>query len=119
MPTASVDVVSAADAPDSATVPSDEAPSKNCTVPVGVVAPDTVAVNVTDCPNTEGFSDELRAVVVPTAAGHCENSDVSLVTGSVAVAVITDWPGGTAKVTGPMFAMPLPFVATLTLPMNV
>jgi hypothetical protein len=56
----------------------------NCTVPVGVPAPGgtaaTVAVNVTDWPNTEGFADELTtaelselfivAVVVPAADVH-------------------------------------------------
>jgi hypothetical protein len=38
----------------------------NCTVPVGWVAPDvgaTVAVNVTDCVNVDGFT-ELDTVVV-------------------------------------------------------
>ena len=38
------------------------APSKNVTVPVGVPEPDTVAVNVTDVPAVDGFSDDVSAV---------------------------------------------------------
>ncbi len=41
-------------------------PSLNCTLPVGVPEPgataDTVAVKVTDCPNTEGLLFELTSV---------------------------------------------------------
>jgi len=48
--------------------PSVVAPSLKSTVPVGSPAPGltaaTVAVNVTDCPNTEGLSDEASVVVV-------------------------------------------------------
>ena len=41
------------------------APSRNVTAPVGVPELDaTVAVNVTGCPNTEGFGEEPTAVVV-------------------------------------------------------
>src|SRR5437867_1147228 len=44
------------------------APSLKFTVPLGVPAPGTVAftvaVNVTDWPNTDGFADELRLVDV-------------------------------------------------------
>jgi hypothetical protein len=43
------------------------APSRKFTVPVGfttVVLPVTVAVKVTDCPNTDGFADDARIVVV-------------------------------------------------------
>jgi len=43
-------------------------PSRKFTVPVGLPAPGavtvTVAVKVTDCPNTDGFADELRLVLV-------------------------------------------------------
>jgi hypothetical protein len=40
-------------------------PSLNVTVPVGVPDPDeTVAVNVTDCPEFEGFKDETSEVEV-------------------------------------------------------
>jgi hypothetical protein len=46
--------------------PSVVAPSVNVTVPVGVpVLVETVAVNVTDWPDTAGLTDETRAVVVP------------------------------------------------------
>src|SRR6266550_3923624 len=44
-------------------------PSLKVTVPVGVPAPGllavTVAVKVTDCPNTDGLAEELADVVVP------------------------------------------------------
>ena len=43
-------------------------PSRNVTVPVGVPEPgatgETVAVKVTDWPNTDGFADEVTVVVV-------------------------------------------------------
>ena len=43
-------------------------PSLNVTVPVGVPTPGdtalTVAVNTTDCPNTEGLADEASAVAL-------------------------------------------------------
>src|SRR5439155_1301539 len=52
----------------SAPAPSDVAPSKNVTVPVGVALPEatafTVAVNVTACPTTAGFADDATVVVV-------------------------------------------------------
>ena len=42
-------------------------PSINVTVPVGVPLLElTVAVMVTDCPNTEGFRVDVAAVVVAT-----------------------------------------------------
>src|SRR3989442_7975354 len=44
-------------------------PSLKVTFPVGVPEPGlfavTVAVNFTDCPNTDGFNEELTDVVVP------------------------------------------------------
>ena len=52
----------------SVTEPREVAPSKNSIDPVAVPAPGavvaTVAVNVTDCPKTEGFAEEVKAVVV-------------------------------------------------------
>ena len=49
-------------------VPSVVAPSMNVTVPLGVPAPGattvTVAVNVTDWPNLDGFADGLSVVAV-------------------------------------------------------
>jgi hypothetical protein len=43
-------------------------PSRNCTVPVGVVPdhPAMVAVKVTDWPAADGFTDDVVAVVVFT-----------------------------------------------------
>jgi hypothetical protein len=47
--------------------PMEVPPSKKVTVPVGVPpAPDTVAVNVTDCPKTDGFCDEVSVTDVVT-----------------------------------------------------
>ncbi len=44
-------------------------PSLNCTVPLGVPAPgataETVAVNVTDWPETEGFTEDETLVKLP------------------------------------------------------
>jgi hypothetical protein len=53
---------------DSVTVPREVVPSKNSTDPAAVPAPGavaaTVAVKVTDSPNTEGFTEDVNAVVV-------------------------------------------------------
>ncbi len=52
----------------SVTEPSESEPSKNSTDPVAVPAPGetaaTVAVKVTDCPKSEGFTEDVNAVVV-------------------------------------------------------
>ena len=52
------------------------APSKNVTVPDGLPAPGatatTVAVNVTLCPNTDGFGAEATLVVVLALLTVCE-----------------------------------------------
>jgi hypothetical protein len=49
-------------------VPSVVVPSRKLTVPDGLPAPGattaTVAVNVTDCPNTDGLRDDVRVVIV-------------------------------------------------------
>ena len=60
--------------PLKATVPSGVAPSKNCTVPVG---PDglTVAVNVTACPNVDGFSDDVNVVAVVALLTVCVTAE--------------------------------------------
>src|SRR5438876_418616 len=54
--------------PLSDAVPRMLAPSLKVTVPVGVPTPRataaTVAVNVTDCPETEGFADVITAVML-------------------------------------------------------
>ena len=52
-PTPSVESVSMASTPDSGTLPSDVAPSKNSTLPVGATAPDSVAVKLTVSPGVE------------------------------------------------------------------
>ena len=78
VPTASVAVVSEAAVPPlRATVPSETAPSKNCTVPVGPEDGLTVAVNVTGCPKVEGSSDDVNAVAVAvtTAFTVCVRDD--------------------------------------------
>jgi hypothetical protein len=66
LPTASAEVANVALPEVKVAVPSVAAPSRNVTVPVGVPAPGetalTVAVKVTDWPNTDGFTDELTAV---------------------------------------------------------
>ena len=50
------------------TVPKEIEPSKNSTDPATVPAPGetaaTVAVKVTDCPKTDGFTEDASAVVV-------------------------------------------------------
>ena len=54
--------------PDNVPAPSVVVPSKNVTVPDGLPAPGattaTVAVNVTPCPEIDGFSDEATVVVL-------------------------------------------------------
>jgi hypothetical protein len=56
-------VLSVVAPPLSVPVPSVVVPSLNVTVPV-VVAGDTVAANVTDSPDVEGFFEDASAVVV-------------------------------------------------------
>ena len=67
-PTPSMEVASVAcPEPSSVPEPSVIAPSLNTTVPVGVAAlAVTVAVSVTGWPDTAGFADEERVVVVGT-----------------------------------------------------
>ncbi len=71
-PTLSEDVVQVARPLLRATLPQlamAVSPSLKVTFPVGVSEPGlfavTVAVNFTDCPNTDGFNEELTAVLVP------------------------------------------------------
>ncbi len=61
--------------PLKAAVPRELTPSKNCTVPVAPENGVTVAVNVTCCPNDEGFSDDVNAVFVLTAFTVCARGD--------------------------------------------
>jgi hypothetical protein len=66
-------------------------PSLKVTVPVGVPAPAlfavTVAVNVTGCPNTDGWSEEVRPVLVPGSVVVVVDVDVvvEVVVGPVVV----------------------------------
>src|ERR1700674_974549 len=63
--TASVDLVNFATPPLNAADPIPNVPSRSLTCPVsGGPEPVTCAVNVTFCPNCEGFRLELRDVVV-------------------------------------------------------
>jgi hypothetical protein len=68
-------VVTDAVPPLRAVVPRELTPSKNCTVPVGPEVGLTVAVNVTCCPKTEGSSEDVSAVAVPTALTVCERAE--------------------------------------------
>ena len=81
MPTASEEVVRVAEPVESSmAVPIVDAPSLNVTLPVGVPAVElTLAVNVTACPNTDGFWEDARVVVV-----------VALVTVNRAAFVVAD-----------------------------
>ena len=67
VPTARAEVVKAvAPVESSVPVPRLVAPSRNVTAPVGV--PEvalTVAVNLTACPNTAGFLEDVTDVVAP------------------------------------------------------
>jgi hypothetical protein len=66
-PAGKEEVVNVAAPPDSVPVPMLTPPSKNVTVPVGVPKPGvvlTVAVNVTDWPNTEVLVDATMVAVV-------------------------------------------------------
>jgi hypothetical protein len=68
LPTAKAEVVNVATPPLKVTAPIELPPSRKVTVPVGVPAPgntgETVAVKVTGCPNTDGFGDEVKVVLV-------------------------------------------------------
>jgi hypothetical protein len=61
-------VVKVAVPPDSVPVPRVVVPSRNVTVPLGLLAPGavtvTVAVKVTLCPKTDGLTDDATVVVV-------------------------------------------------------
>ena len=68
MPIASDEIANVAAPPLSVPVPRVVLPSLNVTVPVGVplagAAAATVAVNVTDWPKTDGFDEDVTAVVL-------------------------------------------------------
>ncbi len=80
-PTASDAVVKVAWAEASnVAVPRVEDPSLNVTVPVGVPLDKelTVAVKVTDCPNTDGLAEELSAVLVVAWMGPRSSAEFML-----------------------------------------
>lgn len=79
LPTASADVVNVATPePFNVPVPMELPPSRKLTVPLGVPAPgdaaETVAVNVTDWPKTEGLTDDVTAVVVLSLFTTCDST---------------------------------------------
>ena len=76
-PAESVEVDSVALPPLSDTVPSKVEPSKNCTVPVTAEG-DTVAVNVTFCPDVDGLAFEDTEVVVAVLFTTCDSTAEAL-----------------------------------------
>src|SRR5437667_11135432 len=78
LPVDSAEVPKVACPPASAFVLSVVAPSLKMTEPVGVPAPGetalTVAVNVTDWPNTDGLTDEASAVLLLASLTACVNT---------------------------------------------
>jgi hypothetical protein len=61
------------------------APDRKVTAPVGVPAVEgvTVALNVTDSPKSDGFSEEVNLVVVESTSVTKETADDVLVSKSV------------------------------------
>jgi hypothetical protein len=65
VPAGKADVIRLALPPARFTVPSVVVPAVNVTVPTGTTVGDfTVALNVTLCPGTDGFREEVTVVVV-------------------------------------------------------
>jgi putative methionine-R-sulfoxide reductase with GAF domain len=77
-PDAKVESASAADPLATGAVPRDAAPSRNCTVPVAA-AGDTVAVNVTDCPAVDGFTEEVSVTLEAALLTVCATAAEVLV----------------------------------------
>ena len=73
MPTARVETANTADPLLRVTVPREVAPSRNCTVPVAADG-DTAAVNVTDCPAADGFSEEVSVTLEAALLTVCETA---------------------------------------------
>src|SRR6266852_3294227 len=105
VPTASELVLNVAEPADTATVASVVAPSLKATVPVSVPAPgatiDTVAVKVTDCPNTDGFALEAKLVVVLAWLTTCDRAALVLVPMLVAPSLKSTVPVGKAAAVVP------------------
>jgi hypothetical protein len=106
-------------------------PSKNVTVPVGVIVGDvTVAVNVTICPLAAGFSDDFSAValvVSVTVWGSAGEVLFAVSESPLYVAVIDNDPAGNvlvvavaipAVLTAPDASHVVPFLKT-TVPVGV
>jgi hypothetical protein len=113
VPTGREVVVKLAFPPDNVPVPNTVVPSVKVTVPVGMVVGEvTVAVSFTDCPDVEGFREDVRVVVV-TAWLTTWLSPPELVADSVSplyVAVIASVPAG--KLLFVSIATPLVFNET-------
>ena len=80
-PTTKADVDKVAIPAESVPVPSVVVPSLNVTIPVGVPVPEvgaTVAVKVTDWPNTDGSAEELRVVAVGVKGAVLTVSDTAV-----------------------------------------
>jgi len=87
-PTARLESVSEAEPPAMVAVPREVVPSRNCTVPVAADG-DTLAVNVTDCPNVDGLALEVSVVVVLTDPGVIPNAKPAVAVSVPAVPVMT------------------------------
>ncbi len=72
-------------------------PSRKLTVPAGEPAPGettaTVAVRVTDCPKTDGLTDDARVVLVLALLTTCETAVLVLVAkfASPTYVAVTEW----------------------------
>jgi hypothetical protein len=77
MPPVSDEVEKLAVPPESVPLPMEAPPSLNVTVPVGVPAPapkgETVAINVTDCPVTEGFTELVTVAALSDLFTVCKS----------------------------------------------
>jgi hypothetical protein len=82
-PRASNEVVNVAFPLTSAAVPSEVVPSFSVTVPMGVPPPGataaTVTLNVTVCPNVDGFGEEVIVVAVAVLLTVCVRTLETLV----------------------------------------
>ena len=91
LPTASAEVSSDAVPPLSGAVPSEIEPSENSTVPDAADG-DTVAVNVTLCPELEGLGVEASVVVVDVKVRpHEGNRNEMMRVLQLLVAVVVAW----------------------------
>ena len=96
-------------------VPMTVAPSRNCTVPVGVPVPVTAAVKVTLCPAVDGFAEELTDVLLALLPTVCVSTAEVLgrkVPSPRYAAVIECEPGANVEIDSvaccPMSSVPVP-----------